>query len=121
MPPIIEKACLSRCRGSFLANCFCRKGAEVGRTLAMAVTSLANVLNPRAVVLGGYFAHVAEWLVPRIEHELAAHALAARWSPCDVLVSTLGEEAAVHGAASLALQDVLANPARITSRSAAAL
>jgi predicted NBD/HSP70 family sugar kinase len=87
--------------------------SEVGRALAMGLTSVANVLSPEALVLGGYFALVADWLVPRIERELADHVLGARWSECRVLVSELGEEAAVRGAAALALHEVLANPTAV--------
>jgi predicted NBD/HSP70 family sugar kinase len=83
---------------------------EVARALAAGMTSLANVLSPEAIVLGGYFATLAEWLVPRIERELADHVLGARWSSCQVLVSALGERAAVRGAAALALHEVLADP-----------
>jgi predicted NBD/HSP70 family sugar kinase len=84
--------------------------AEVARALATGMTSLANVLSPEAIVLGGYFATLAEWLVPRIERELADHVLGARWSSCCVLVSELGERAAVRGAAALSLHEVLADP-----------
>ena len=83
---------------------------EISRALATGMTSIANLLSPEAIVLGGYFATLAEWLVPRIERELADHVLGSRWSSCRVLVSTIGERAAVRGAAALALHEVLANP-----------
>jgi predicted NBD/HSP70 family sugar kinase len=87
--------------------------AEVGRALATGLTSLANVLSPEAIVLGGYFATFAEWLVPRIERELHDHVLGARWSRCAMLVSELGDQAALRGAAALALHEVLADPASV--------
>src|SRR4051794_26463519 len=86
---------------------------EVARTLALAVVALANVLNPSAIVLGGYFASVGPWLAPRLQRDLDRHALAARWSRCEVLVSELGPGAALRGGAALALQEVLANPVSI--------
>jgi predicted NBD/HSP70 family sugar kinase len=86
---------------------------EVARTLALAVVALANVLNPSAIVLGGYFASVGRWLAPRLQREVDQHALAARWSRCEVLVSELGPEAALRGGAALALQEVLAHPVSI--------
>ena len=96
---------------------------EVARALATGMTSIANVLSPEAIVLGGYYATLAEWLVPRIERELAARVLGARWSSCCVLVSELGERAAVRGAAALSLHEVLADPTIVsaTDRDALAL
>lgn len=87
--------------------------AEVARALATGMTSLANVLSPEAIVLGGYYATLAEWLVPRIEREVAERVLGARWSSCRVLVSTIGEQAAVRGAAAFALHEVLADPTTV--------
>ena len=37
---------------------------EAGRWLGVAVASAANLLNPRGVVIGGYFATLAPWLAP---------------------------------------------------------
>lgn len=86
--------------------------AEVARWLSIGLASLVNVLSPQAVVLGGYYAEFAEWLVPGIERGLAQHVLGARWSSCPVLVSDLGEEAPVRGAAALSLHEVPQRPDR---------
>ena len=94
--------------------------AEVGRALATGLTALANVLSPEAIVLGGYFAAFADWLVPRIERELDDHVLGARWSRCAVLVSELGQQATLRGAAAFALHEVLANPASVRCTTAGA-
>lgn len=83
--------------------------SEVARWLSMSLASVVNLLSPQAIVLGGYYAEFAEWLVPRIERELS-HVLAARWSSCPVLVSDLGGAAPVRGAAALSLREVLADP-----------
>ena len=62
--------------------------AEVGGWLSIGLGSLVNLFNPSAVVLGGYFAPLAEWLVEGVEREVGVHVLGARWSGCRVLVST---------------------------------
>ena len=72
-----------------------------------------NLFNPSAIVLGGYFAPLAEWLVEGVEREVGVHVLGARWSGCRVLASRLGEDAAVRGAAARVLHDVLADPASV--------
>jgi len=84
--------------------------AEVSRWLSMALTSVVNMLSPQAIVLGGYFADLGEWLVPRMERELQENALGSEWSKCRVLLSELGGEAVVRGAAALSLHQVLADP-----------
>jgi predicted NBD/HSP70 family sugar kinase len=83
---------------------------EAGRWLGLAIGSAANLLNPQAVVLGGFFAQLATWLSSPISRELNAHLLASSWAVPRVLPSTLGPEAAVRGAAALSLRRVLADP-----------
>jgi predicted NBD/HSP70 family sugar kinase len=85
--------------------------AEAGRWLGVGVGSALNLLNPRGVVVGGYFGTLAPWLLDGLEHELAARVLAAEWDIPRVVGSSLGEEAAVRGAAALALRRVYADPA----------
>jgi predicted NBD/HSP70 family sugar kinase len=84
----------------------------VGHTLGIAVASLINVLDPEAVLLGGYLAPLTGWLREPIETELERRALAGRrraQAPgsagraaaphgCRVLAARLGGEAAVRGA-----------------------
>ena len=49
--------------------------AECGRWLGVALGTVVNLLSPQAIVLGGYFAPMAEWLSPVIASELAARVL----------------------------------------------
>ena len=96
---------------------------EAGHWLGVAVASAANLLNPDGVVVGGYLARLGEWLVPGLESELAARVLSAEWDVPRVFTSALGAEAAVRGAAALALRRVLEDPAVVgelagTARSA---
>jgi predicted NBD/HSP70 family sugar kinase len=90
--------------------------AEVRGWLSIGLGSLANLFNPSAIVLGGYFAPLGEWLVQGIEPDVGVHVLGARWSSCRVLVSRVGEEAAVRGAATLVLHEVLADPGSVHLR-----
>jgi predicted NBD/HSP70 family sugar kinase len=85
--------------------------SEAGRWLGVGVGSALNLLNPRGVVVGGYFGVLAPWLIDGLEHELADRVLAAEWDVPRVVGSSLGEEAAVRGAAALALRRVYADPA----------
>ena len=91
--------------------------SQVGHTLGIAIASLANLLDPEAVLLGGYFAPLSEWLRVPIEGELETRALAGRRMRCRVLPARLGGEAAVRGAVALsrraALEEAAALPVRV--------
>lgn len=89
---------------------------EVAGWLSAGLSSVVNVLGSQAVVLGGYYVDFAAWLVPAIERGLAQRVLRAKWSRCPVLVSDLGEEAPVRGAAALSLHEVLADPTVVERR-----
>jgi predicted NBD/HSP70 family sugar kinase len=83
---------------------------DAGHWLGLAIASAANLLNFQAVVLGGFFGQLSTWLAAPIARELGVHVLASDWAVPRVLPSTLGPEAAVRGAAALALRRVLADP-----------
>jgi predicted NBD/HSP70 family sugar kinase len=87
--------------------------ADAGRWLGVGVASAANVLNPRGVVVGGYFAPLARWLSPGVEEELEARVLSSEHDGPRVYTSALGGDAAVRGAAALALRRVFEDPAAI--------
>ena len=82
--------------------------AGAGAALGLAVAGAVNLLDVPAVVLGGVHARLGRWLVPPIVAELAARSLGG--SPPDVLVSALGSEAAVRGAAGSVVRSVLDDP-----------
>ena len=70
-----------------------------------------NLLSPQAIVLGGYFAPMAEWLSPVIASELVdARAGRQRRRAAGASPSGLGAEAAMRGAAATQLRRVLADP-----------
>ena len=81
--------------------------SQVGHTLGIAIASLANLLDPEAVLLGGYFAPLADWLREPIETELETRALAGGRGRCQVLAAELGGEAAVRGAVALSRRAAL--------------
>jgi predicted NBD/HSP70 family sugar kinase len=84
--------------------------ADCGRWLGVALGSVVNLLSPQAIVLGGYFAPVAQWLEPVIASELSSRVLGGNGAVPPVIVSSLGAEAAMRGAAATQLRRVLADP-----------
>jgi predicted NBD/HSP70 family sugar kinase len=73
--------------------------AEAGEWLGRAAAVLANLLDPSAIVLGGYFVPLAPWLLPACEAAVAAHTIAPPRGGALVHASTLGLRAAARGGA----------------------
>jgi predicted NBD/HSP70 family sugar kinase len=90
-----------------------RAGVQhVGRWLGLGIASLVNVLNPTLVVLGG----VLERIHPLVAEDITAHldlrALPASRQLVRVVPGTLGTNAPIIGAAELAFEPMLADPAQ---------
>ncbi|GAA3723948.1 putative NBD/HSP70 family sugar kinase [Spinactinospora alkalitolerans] len=79
-----------------------RAGSWLGRGAA----TLVNLINPQAIILGGYFVPLAPWLLPPCTAAVDAHVLAPERGGCRLEVSTLGLSAAARGGAA-ALVDAL--------------
>ncbi|MCM2416817.1 ROK family transcriptional regulator [Streptomyces sp. RKAG293] len=88
---------------------------QVSASLCKGLEVLSDVLNPRVIVLGGYFARFAEYLIPALQRRFDERALIHPVVPQTAVVpSKLGFGAASLGAAGLALQPVFRDPTRGT-------
>ena len=83
---------------------------RAGAALGVALAGVVNVVDVPTIVLGGVYAEVAAWLVPALTRELANRVVSYSWAPTRTAVSTLGDRAAVRGAAGLAIRSVLEDP-----------
>ncbi|NEE03521.1 ROK family transcriptional regulator [Phytoactinopolyspora halotolerans] len=83
----------------------------VAASLSIGCSMLADLVNPRVIILGGYFAVLSDFLTPAVETELDRHRLAAGPQGCRIERSTLGFAAACWGGAHIALETVLTDPA----------
>jgi predicted NBD/HSP70 family sugar kinase len=72
-----------------------------------------DILNPRAVVLGGYFAQLGGFLLERVRAGVLERVIAPNAGGCEVLLSTLGFTAPSRGAAYLALDRVYQDPSGV--------
>ena len=88
--------------------------ADAGRHLGVALASVITLLDPAAIVLGGAFATLAPWLTTATEASISHHTGAAE--PPRLLVSGLGSDAAVRGAAGTVVRRVIADPAAHLAR-----
>ncbi|WP_067965435.1 ROK family transcriptional regulator [Nocardiopsis trehalosi] len=71
---------------------------DAGGWLGRGVAVLVNLLDPKAVVLGGYFVPLAPWLLPECRAAAGADAFAADGG-CRIEASALGLSAAATGGA----------------------
>ncbi len=86
--------------------------AWLGRGLA----SLANVLNPAVIVIGGFLATLAEHHHDLIRAAFDAHMHAAPPEDVEIRMSGLGPDASLLGAAEVAFSALLAAPADVSLR-----
>ncbi len=84
---------------------------HVGRWLGIGLAGLVNVLNPRLIVLGGLFGRIHPWVERTLEAELTRRALPAPRALVSVVPASLGVDAPLLGAAELAFEPLLADPA----------
>ena len=90
--------------------------AEVGRWLGHGGAILVNLFNPRVIVLGGYFAELADQLLP--VGAGGAGAPGRRRAPparCHFVASHLGFAAAARGAAGVVVDRMIDDPVAIDS------
>jgi predicted NBD/HSP70 family sugar kinase len=84
---------------------------DVGRWLGFGLAGLVNVFNPRLVVLGGLFGRIHPYVIDTVERELDRRALPGPRGLVKIVPATLGVDASLLGAAELALESLLADPA----------
>jgi predicted NBD/HSP70 family sugar kinase len=80
------------------------------RALGTAIANAVNLIDVETVVLGGLYATLAQELVPGIERVLDQRVLAAPWSEMRVRSAVVREAAAMTGAASAVLTQVIDHP-----------
>lgn len=85
--------------------------AETGRWLGIGLAGVINVLNPDLVLLGGRLASSYSFVRSTLEAELDRRVLRASRRLVRVVPTTLGDDAPLLGAAELAFEPLLTDPA----------
>lgn len=83
--------------------------AAAGRALGVALAGAVNLLDVPAVVLGGIYPRCGAVLLDAVRAELAARVVSR--PAVDVRFSALGPDAALRGAATAVVHELLADPA----------
>jgi predicted NBD/HSP70 family sugar kinase len=84
---------------------------EVGRWIGFGLAGLVNVFNPRLVVMGGLFVRMLPLVSDIVSAELNHRTLPATRRLVTVMPATLGIDASLIGAAELAFEPLLDDPA----------
>jgi predicted NBD/HSP70 family sugar kinase len=85
--------------------------AHIGRWLGVGIASLVNIFDPTLVVLGGVLGRIHPLAASELDAALDRHALSAARELVRVVPGALGVNAPVIGAAELAFEPMLADPA----------
>ncbi len=85
--------------------------AETGRWLGIGLAGIINTLNPELVLLGGRLTSSYPFVRSALEAELDRRVLRASRRVLHVVTTSLGVDAPVLGAAELAFEPLLADPA----------
>jgi predicted NBD/HSP70 family sugar kinase len=85
--------------------------AHVGRWLGIGLVSLVNIFNPTLVVLGGIFERIHPHIRDTVDAVLDRRALRASRELVRVSPGSMGIDGPLIGAAELAFEQMLADPA----------
>lgn len=85
--------------------------AETGRWLGIGLAGIINILNPSLVLLGGHLVESYPFVRSALEAELDRRVLRASRQLVRVMPTTLGLDAPLLGAAELAFEPLLNDPA----------
>lgn len=89
---------------------------EMAEALAVALRSVVHIIDPEAILLGGSFSSLGDDFAATVRDRMHGITVGARWSRCDVRLAALGADATLVGAATVALDGVLADPTIVPAR-----
>jgi predicted NBD/HSP70 family sugar kinase len=83
---------------------------DLGRWIGLGAANLANLFDPKVIILGGYFVHLSDWILPAARKALQDGTLARTGENLELATSTLGFTAAAQGGAIHAIERVMSDP-----------
>ena len=84
---------------------------HVGRWLGIGLAGLVNILNPQVISLGGMLGRILPAVLPVVEAEVTRRALPMSRALVRIVPADLGADAPLVGAAELAFEPLLSDPA----------
>jgi predicted NBD/HSP70 family sugar kinase len=92
--------------------------AEHGKWVGVGLTGLINAFDPELIVLGGFLARVLPFMRSSLDSEMASRQFRGIDRRVPVVAAKLGVDVALIGAAELALEALLDDPAGVVRSSA---
>lgn len=83
---------------------------ELAQWLAVGLTAITNVLDPEAIVLGGFLAESYQHIIEPLEEGMSARSLRSRGEKIKLIPSHLEYQAPLIGAAEQAWEYIIADP-----------
>jgi len=83
---------------------------QAGDALGIALAGAIGLIDPAAVVLGGAYADLGPWLLPRIHHQLETRLTVRPFDLESVTASPLGRRGPILGAALHTIHEILRSP-----------
>jgi glucokinase len=81
-----------------------RVWADIGLKIGVGLTNVIWLINPDRIVIGGGVANAGKRLFNYIRHTIQTHCEKTFWEKLEVVPATLGNDAGIIGAATLALE-----------------
>ncbi len=81
-----------------------RVWADIGLKIGVGLTNVIWLINPDRIVIGGGVANAGKRLFNYIRHTIETHCEKTFWEKLEVVPATLGNDAGIIGAATLALE-----------------
>ncbi|WP_354642304.1 ROK family transcriptional regulator [Kitasatospora camelliae] len=88
--------------------------ATAGAALGIAAAGVVDLVDPGAVVLGGGYGELGEWVVPAMREEMARRITTRPWQDDWLAASPLGRHGPLLGAALHVTATVIADPGLLT-------
>ncbi len=88
---------------------------ELGHWVGAGAANLINLLDPQAIILGGYFRQITQWILPAAIQAMRAGVLAPNAGGCELATSALGFTAAARGGAIRVIDQVLTDPTHLAA------
>ena len=108
-------ACGSRgCLEAVIGSDAAAAPEDISAALATALRSVVHLVDPQAVILGGTLVALPDGVLEEVADRLCRETVGGRWHPCDIRRSTLAGDAPLVGAATTALDGLVADPTTIT-------
>ena len=89
---------------------------ETGVAMGLGIATLASILNPEKIILGGPLSVVGDYLLPTTKAVINKRSLPELSPTIEILLSSFNKDASLIGSISIVVDNILSNPTHIQRR-----